>query len=79
MTDNFKPFEPSPEAHLTNDLGYLQEGWAELGIDPDDFLRHAACGKFIPELVEGTEPPVGPDDLCTCPDDAEPENGEETA
>lgn len=61
----------APEEHLASDLGNLAIGWAEVGVDPDDFLRHAACGKFIPDLVKGTEPPLGPDDLCTCPDDVD--------
>lgn len=58
----------TPEEHLASDLGNLQMAWAELGIDADDFLRHGACGKFIPDLVEGLEPPVAADDLCDCPD-----------
>lgn len=71
MADEFHPFDPDPEVLLQSDLAHMQEGWKELGIDPDDFLRHAACGKFIPELVKDTEPPVSPDDLCTCPDDVD--------
>jgi hypothetical protein len=66
MPDEFRPFEPLPETQLTSDLAHTAEEWERLGIDPDDFLRCGRCHRFIPSLVEGTEPPVDSDDLCEC-------------
>lgn len=59
----------TPAEHLNSDLGSMAMGWAELGIDADDFLKCPQCHKFFEDLVEGTEPPVRPDELCTCPED----------
>lgn len=67
--DEFRPFEPSPETELTNDMAHLAEGWEALGIDPDDFLRCSACSRFIRELAEGTDPPLADHEYCVCPDD----------
>jgi hypothetical protein len=55
-----------PETHLLSDMAGLVGKWEELGIDADDFLRCGACHKFIASLVEGTEPPLGADELCDC-------------
>jgi hypothetical protein len=54
---------------LLNDLAHRMQEWEALGIDPDDFLRCCHCHQFIAELVEGTKPALGPNELCTCDPD----------
>jgi hypothetical protein len=71
VTDD-RPFEPSPEAELGADMMRMHEGWEELGIDADDFLKCARCHRFIKELVEGTEPPLQENELCMCDTDPNP-------
>lgn len=54
--------EIEPETQLAAGLHDLAARWDELGIDPDDFIRCAACGGFL----LGDDPPV-----CACPDETE--------
>lgn len=62
----FPPYKPTAEQELTGDLMRISEGWEELGIDADDFVKCAKCHKYIYDLVKGTEPPLKISELCTC-------------
>ena len=47
MTYDIAAPEPTPEEALRSDLARLAQGWEDLGIDPDDFVRCGTCHEFL--------------------------------
>ena len=66
----------TPTEHLGSDLGNLAIGWAEEGIDADDFLKCAECHMWNRELAAPDDetvdgfflPGIADSECCTCED-----------